>query len=177
MTFCLSLPFGHFAPFVMYFAENEESKFAKWLKKTAGIEMSTTADTNNNMSKMAKFTADKINKHGGFILEAFFEALPQSILQLIAMVYYEETSYIAVGSIILSMTSIMSKALVISQGVDWKSYIWCWLCVCSDFFSIFFIVSWIFLSNDHINGDFLGIFNIFGEIWCWKVMIAILPVG
>merc|ERR1719334_211676 len=91
------------------------------------------------------------------------------------MVYYEETSSIAVASIILSMTSIMSKSLVISQGLDWKSYIWTWLCVCTDFFSIFFVVSWIFLSNDYINGQFLGHFSIIGEIWCWKVFIAIVP--
>merc|ERR1719499_2606690 len=125
--------------------------------------------------QMAKFTAEKFNKHGGFMLEAFMEALPQSILQLIAMVYYEETSYIAVGSILLSMTSIMSKSLIISQGLDWKSYIWCWLCVCTDFFSIFFVVSWIFLSNDHIDGDFVGYFSIIGQVWCWKVIFGVLP--
>merc|ERR1719499_3085132 len=125
--------------------------------------------------QMAKFTARKLNKHGGFMLEAFMEALPQSILQLIAMVYYQETSLIAVGSIMLSMTSIMTKSLVISQGLEWKSYIWCWLCVCTDFFSIFFIVSWLFLSNEHINGEFLGYFSVIGEVWCWKVMIEVAP--
>ena len=60
------------------------------------------------------------------MLEAFLEALPPSILQLIAMVYFKQTNYIAVGSIILSMTSIMTKSLVISQGVEWKSYFYCW---------------------------------------------------
>merc|ERR1711879_816168 len=91
------------------------------------------------------------------------------------MVYFKETSWIAVGSITLSMTSIMTKSLVISQGLEWKSYIWCWLCVCTDFFSIFFIVSWLFLSNEHINGEFLGYFSVIGEVWCWKVMIGVLP--
>ena len=81
------------------------------------------------------------------------EALPQSILQLIAMVYFEQTNYVAVLSIVLSMTSIMSKSLALSQGVEWKSYLFCWLCVCTDFFSIFFIVSWIFLSNQHLHNQ------------------------
>ena len=114
-------------------------------------------------------------KTGGFMLEAFMEALPQSILQLIAMVYYREMNIISIGSIMLSMTSIMTKCFVISQGVEWKSYLFCWLCVITDFFSIFFIVSWVFLSNQHINGDFLGYFSIIGQLWCFKIGISILP--
>ena len=158
----------------MYFAEDESTAFYIWLRDKVGMKKDNSIPLEDHLSERARFTVRKLNKHGGFILEAFLEALPQSILQLIAMVYYEETSYIAVGSIILSMTSIMSKSLVISQGLDWKSYIWTWLCVCTDFFSIFFVVSWTFLSNDYINGDFLGHFSIIGEVWCWKVM-GIVP--
>eukprot|EP01084_Bolivina_argentea_P109400 195557_1 len=73
------------------------------------------------------------------------------------------------------MTSIMTKSLVISQGIEWKSYFYTWLCVCTDFFSIFFVVSWVFLDNEYIRGDFLGQFSIIGQIWCWKVIIAIIP--
>ena len=101
------------------------------------------------------------------------EALPQSILQLVAMVFYKETNLISICSIILSMTSIMIKSFVISTGVEWKSYLLTWLCVITDFFSIFFIVSWIFLSNDDINGNFLGYFSILGEIWIFKVGMSI----
>eukprot|EP01084_Bolivina_argentea_P109402 195559_1 len=171
---CL-LPFGHLVAFLMYFGENEKSKFSQWLKHKVGIKKRTNIPLEEHLSEMAKFTIDKINKHGGFILEAFLEALPQSILQLIAMVYFKEANYIAVGSIILSMTSIMSKSLVISQGVEWKSYMFSWLCVCVDFFSIFFVVSWIFLSNEYIYGNFLGHFSIIGQIWCWIIIIAIIP--
>ena len=120
-------------------------------------------------------TSQYIVKIGGFMLEALMEALPQSILQLIAMVYYREMNVISIGSILLSMTSIMTKCFVISQGVEWKSYLFCWLCVITDFFSIFFIVSWVFLSNEHINGNFLGYFSIIGELWCIKIAISILP--
>lgn len=173
--FALILPFGHLVAFLMFFAENDESAFSKWLYRKVGIKKRTNIPLEDRMSDMAKFTASKLNKHGGFILEAFLEALPQSILQLVAMVYFQEPSYIAVGSIVLSMTSIMSKSLVISQGLDWKSYLWTWLCVITDFFSIFFVVSWLFLSNDQINGDFLGHFSIIGQVWCYKVLIAVIP--
>ena len=92
------------------------------------------------------------------------------------MVYYRETNIISIGSILLSMTSIMTKSFVVSQGVEWKSSLFCWLCVITDFFSIFFIVSWIFLSNDFITGNFLGYFGFAGELWCIKIAISIAPI-
>ena len=73
------------------------------------------------------------------------------------------------------MTSIMTKTFVISQGIEWKSYLFCWLCVITDFFYIFFIVSWLFLNSEHLDANFLGYFSIIGEVWCYKVMISILP--
>ena len=171
----IGMVFGHVVAFLMYFAENEDSKVFKFLNYYFAIKKRTRIPLQEKLSDQTKFAIDKINKHGGFILEAFMEALPQSILQLVAMVYYKETNIISIGSILLSMTSIMTKSFIISQGVEWKSYLFCWLCVITDFFSIFFIVSWIFLSNDYINGDFLGYFSIVGELWCCKVMISILP--
>ena len=114
------------------------------------------------------------------MLEAFVEVLPQSIIQLIAMVFYQETNLTCVISILLSMTSIMSKMLIISRGIDWISCIFSWLCVCTDFFDIFFIVSLIFSSNNCINSldddkgfSGLGYFNRFSQIWCWKIICGI----
>ena len=186
IIFIMALPFGHLVGFLMYFAaskdETDDSKLSTisiWLRDNIGItksEFKKIPIGDKILSDRAKFAIQKLNKHGGFILEAFLEALPQSILQLVSMVVYEETSSIAVISILLSMTSIMTKTLIISRGIDWKSYIFGWLCVCSDFFNIFFLVSWIFLKNDNIpTNDFLGYFNVIAEIWCWKIIIAILP--
>eukprot|EP01084_Bolivina_argentea_P087745 158475_1 len=124
---CLLLPFGHLVAFLMYFAQSNHSKFSKWLATNIGIKKRTNIPLEDHLSEMTKFTISKINKHGGFILEAFLEALPQSIIQLIAMVYFKQTNYISVGSILLSMTSIMTKSLVISQGIEWKSYFYTWL--------------------------------------------------
>ena len=47
------------------------------------------------------------------MLEAFVEVLPQSIVQLIAMVSYQATNLISVISMLLSMTSLISKTLKI----------------------------------------------------------------
>merc|ERR1711920_624252 len=48
----------------------------------------------------------------------------------------------------------------------------------TDFFGIFFTLTWVFYSNELIHGDFLGYFNIFGQIWMIKVTIStLLPIG
>ena len=155
----VSMSLGHLVAFLMYFAEDEESKVCQILNRYFGIVKRTRIPLEDHLSEETKFAIKKINRHGGFILEAFMEALPQSILQLVAMVYYQETNIVSIGSILLSMTSIMTKSFVISQGIEWKSYLFCWLCVITDFFSIFFIVSWVFLSSEDIGGDFLGYFR------------------
>ena len=48
------------------------------------------------------------------------EALPQSIIQLIAIVYFEETEIINVISIIISLTSVATKSMVFSIAIDFK---------------------------------------------------------
>ena len=47
----------------------------------------------------------------------------------------------------------------------------------TDFFGIFFVLSWVFYTNDtFLQPVFLRCFSIIGEIWCWKVIIGIFPV-
>ena len=48
----------------------------------------------------------------------------------------------------------------------------------TDFFGIFFTLTWVFYSSDVIVGNYLGYFNIFGYIWIWKIgLSAFVPVG
>ena len=96
---------------IMYFSANKETKASKYLKNYVGISRIERIQIKNKLSERAKFTIKKLNKHFGFMLEAFVEVLPQSIVQLIAMVFYQATNLISVISIILSMTSIISKRL------------------------------------------------------------------
>jgi len=115
--------------------------------------------------------------HAGFLLEAVVESLPQCILQLVAVIHFDDTNHLIVASVILSMTSIMIKLLVCTQGLGWKSrsFRWCALCFCTDFVGIVFVICCLFLFDQHFDGEFLGHFGIVGQVWCWKVMIAILP--
>ena len=62
------MPFAHFVAFLMFFAENEDSCFSRWLRDTVGIEKRNNIPLEEHMSEMAKFTIDKLNKHGGFMV-------------------------------------------------------------------------------------------------------------
>ena len=180
VAFCCCLPFGTLVAFIMYFGSEESTFDCLWHCLNYDLDLSASSwfSANDKDSKMMKFVKGKLDKHLGFILEAAIEAFPQSLLQIIAIVYYQEANYISIMSILLSMFSVMSKSLILSQGAEKYTFIWTWLCVVTDFFGIFFTVTWVFYTNDDIHGEFLGYFSIFGEIWIWKFVISTLfPVA
>ena len=87
-TFISSLLFSPFLAIIMYFARDSESKFAKnVLHKTCGLRAQEFS-VSKHKSKMTQWLQRKFYKHIGFILEAAFEAFPNSIIQCIAIVYY-----------------------------------------------------------------------------------------
>eukprot|EP01084_Bolivina_argentea_P266553 452126_1 len=118
--FCL-LPFAPFLSFVFYFTGDDESplyeffyEFFDYLrcKNVCCNNRNNTLKTNNNnidedMEAFREWIFDKLMKHIGFVIESLIEAFPQSILQLIAIVYYNEyNNYISMLSILLSMLSV-----------------------------------------------------------------------
>ena len=176
--FCL-LPFGTIVSFLIYFTDDKDSEFSKWFGRVTGYDVNNTLhshELNKNQSQLRKWIIKKLSRHMGFIIEAGMEALPQSLLQIIAIVYYNEANYVSIISIFLSMFSVMTKSLIFSQGIDFKTYIWTWLCIVVDFFGIFFILTWVFYTNDTLlTPDFLGYFSVIGEIWFYKVMLSVSP--
>ena len=177
LLFCC-IPFGTFVAFIMYFG-SEESEFGCLSDQLdAYFDIPSWFTVESDDSKMVKFIKKKLDRHLGFIIEAAIEAFPQSLLQIIAIVYFQEANYISIISILLSMFSVMTKSLILSQGVEKYTFIWTWLCVVTDFFGIFFTLTWVFYTNDNIHGDFLGYFNIFGAIWLWKfAVVTLLPLA
>ena len=179
VVFLVLLPFGSLVAFIIYFTEDYDSKFAKWFENLTGLDVEHGFEYiwgRKERSKMAQFMIKKLSKNIGFIIEAGIEALPQSLLQITAIVYYKEANYVSIASIFLSMFSVMSKSLVFSKAIDIKTYIWTWLCIVIDFFGIFFTLTWVFYTNDDLlQPVFWGYFSIIGQIWIYKVLIGIVP--
>ena len=96
---------------------------------------------------------------------------------MVAIVYnqnMQNASTIAICSIMLSMLSVATKSFVFSVGIaiDSKSLLFTWLCAVTDFFGIFFLVSWMFYnpSNVIMVGDSMSLagfdlFPIIGNVW------------
>ena len=172
------LPMSPFMSIAIYIAEK---------KNIFGTAYNENNGMNLTKSPLRKWMDKKLRSHLGFILEATIEAFPQSILQMCAIVYYEEyTNYVAILSILISMWSVCSKSFVFAAGtsLDRYSIIFNWLCVvCSyvtlyairqfdpqhcaqiiDFFGLFFIISWVFRNE------------LMFSMFYYQVTIGILPL-
>ena len=50
---------------------------------------------------------------------------------MIVMVIYKEANGVAIVSILLSMLSVSTKALLFSKSIDNGIFLWNWVCACS----------------------------------------------
>ena len=189
IMFLMLFMISPFLSFVFMLTTKRDAPLAKFLKKHFIFDLSfdgyrfhVSTNFGSNESALKKWMKEKVNKHIGFILEAICEAFPQSILQMIAIVTLnkgESPNILAIVSILISMCSVASKSFVFSVAAsyNYKTLILSWLSAVTDFFSIFFVVSWVFynVDNEDSNNNLFG-FNIIGQIWFFKVAICILPL-
>eukprot|EP01084_Bolivina_argentea_P275227 469314_1 len=169
---CISLlftiPFTPFLSFIFYIVSDKNSKLREFIDKYLicfNFEWGTHY-IDLDASPQQQWLDEKLYKHLGFLLEALIEAFPQSILQLTAIVYYNEPNIISIISILISMCSVCSKLLLLlltGEFKGWKLKLWLWLCFVVDFFSIFFIVSFAFYNpnNNNLQIYFITIRNIY----------------
>ena len=92
-------------------------------------------------------------------------------------------TWLSIVSILISICSVSSKTLVFSRSIDYTTFIFNWLCAVTDFFGVFFAVSWVFLNIPHTNnnnnhnnnnniGNWFNNLTIIAQIWIVKVTIC-----
>lgn len=158
--FSLCVLFSPLLSFVMYYVsvkDNIETNCILKLLNKHGFKDAMTRNwyrSNNNDEdddenelegskvEMLIWVETKLRKHLGFILEAALEALPQSIIQLIAIIYYQDRSYLSALSIMISLISVATKSMVFTLAWDIKIFLLNWLGLIFDFFSVFVVLSW-----------------------------------
>lgn len=137
---------------------------------------------------LASWLIDKSEAHLGFVIEAFWEALCMSILQMIFILIDGNPSYINVISFVLSMLSVCAKSITFSYAVDKYVFLFNWLCTFIDAFSIYSICAWVFFDQNPFfvfngaresstlfeNVQALAILNTF---WIFKVFCVTLPTA
>jgi len=159
--FCV-LPLAPVMSFIFYWASRPDNCISKILRYF-GLDTDESVKPDKNEPQITRWIKEKFEKHMGFILEAVIEAFPQSILQMIAIVYYNETEIINVVSILISLISVSTKSLVFSYAIEVKVFIFNWLSLVTDFFGIFMLISWIFYNP--LNP---GQLTWYGTLWLYK---------
>merc|ERR1719295_1794171 len=183
VLFLALLPISPFIPFIMFFADHKNSCLAPFLESCCCFNISLNSEyIPDDASKLRKFMEEKIEAHAGFIIEALVEAFPQAILQMIAIVTYNEANYISIASILLSMLSMASKSFIfsIAFATNMKQLFFNWLCAVTDFFGIFVMVSWVFYQPE--NDELSDAFHIIQSAWYYKVFcifptIIVVSIG
>ena len=116
--FCTILPLSPIMSFIFFWCEiNDKNWFIKLLDKMFDIDGTLAIDIHKHDPEIILWIKRKARKHMGFVLEAMLEALPQSIIQLIAIVYYQDTQIINVISICISLLSVATKTMVCHDHV------------------------------------------------------------
>lgn len=172
MFLCL-LPLSPLISFIFYLTENPDSFTSNLLKDHFCFSVDFRAtNINNNKSKLRQWMKRKLRKHLGFIMESLIEAFPQSILQLTAIVVYNEANIVSIISILISMLSVSSKSFVLSIqfSMNIKTLFFNWFCACTDFIGIFFAVSWVFYDSQY------QVISIMAYFWQIKVLCSVVPL-
>merc|ERR1719311_1725325 len=85
----------------------------------------------------------KLMSHIGFLVEACVEAVPQSVLQLVAMQHAGEANLFSVLSIVLSISCLASKGYVAAFSVHFKTFVFNGICIAVDILGIFATAAWL----------------------------------
>eukprot|EP01083_Nonionella_stella_P022666 62684_1 len=185
---CCLLPLSPLLAYAFYFTSDESSPLFKFFEhlfecrcriECCRSKSSNRTNDNNDPKQNAlrKWVHDKLMKHLGFIIEALIEAFPQSILQLIAIVYYNDShNYVSIFSILLSMISVSTKSFILSVKVsyNWKSALFNWISCLIDFIAIFCITSLIFYVPTSVEEQH-NPFQTLQQIWFYSTCITVVP--
>ena len=181
----LLLPFAPFVSIVMYVAEKKnwfrtaynpesglnaiKSPLQKWmdekLRSHLGFILEATIEAfpqrfafyDFDQLQFRMLSNSDVLSHSVISVSCHMHRIKYSILQMCAIVYYEEyNNVLPVLSILISMWSVSSKSLVFAAGtaLDRFTMLFNWLCVIVDFFGIFFVISWVF-HNEVIYNLFI----------------------
>ena len=165
IVFLCTLPVGQLIPFFTWI---ETFRFS-WLDKTlvaVGLQPTACGGTARDMEREEEehtggggdmlwgYIQQKYQAHAGFLAEALAEAIPQCILQTIAIISTGEPSTLFIVSITISILVISSKGYLISYSIHRPTFIFNFLCIAADCFGLFATCTWLFDRNGGISDSF-----------------------
>lgn len=161
-VFICTLPLGQLIPFFTWI---EAFRFSwidnslKWLglKPTAcrgaAHDMQSEEDGYHGGDYLWGYIQTKYQAHAGFLAEALAEAIPQCILQTVAIITSGESSDLFIISITISICVISSKGYLISYSIHRPTFIFNFLCIAADCFGLFATCAWLFDGDGGITNS------------------------
>mmetsp|Transcript_92025 Transcript_92025/g.173453 ORF Transcript_92025/g.173453 Transcript_92025/m.173453 type:complete len:775 (-) Transcript_92025:230-2554(-) len=141
------LPVAQLVPFFIWLQTFDHpviNRYLSWINaKVPEFEMPS-----EDCNKALQYIQMKARKHGGFIAEAFSEAIPQCLLQTAAICMYPElASPLSIYSILSSVSVIASKGYLFSFSANVPTRAFNFLCITADLLNVFATTTWIFADN------------------------------
>jgi hypothetical protein len=167
LVFFLVLPVGQFVPFLAWI---ESFEFKSVNKAFEMLNLHTKNNTRDEEDLRAfeeaggdllyEYIQRKFYSHAGFLIEALAEAIPQSILQTIAVLYFGEPSILFIVSIFVSICVISSKGYLISYSMHRPTFVFNFICIFADVLCMFATICWLFNYDDGGEDDTRALFDI-----------------
>lgn len=156
----IMLVFSQLVPVLNWFIElkqpqsgsSEEERWtstfgrSEFTTAVAAEEIGSMQSSAHIMQRLDVALVNHLRSHALFYVESIVEAIPQSIVQLLAVSFLGEASALQVFSLALSMVSIMSKGYVLSRSFAVPEIAFKFFLGCHDLFSLFYAFATI-LSN------------------------------
>mmetsp|Transcript_16605 Transcript_16605/g.31114 ORF Transcript_16605/g.31114 Transcript_16605/m.31114 type:complete len:651 (+) Transcript_16605:348-2300(+) len=157
VVFFLVLPVGQFVPFLAWIESFEfqcVDRCFEWFNlhtksKRDDADMRAFEEAGGDL--LYEYIQRKFYSHAGFLVEALAEAIPQSILQTIAVLYFGEATPLFIISIFVSICVISSKGYLISYSMHRPTFVFNFICIFADVLCMFATICWLFNYDD--DGD------------------------
>jgi hypothetical protein len=151
LTFFLVMPFGQFVPFFTWIEAFRFPRLDHFIK-ALGLEPTAAVDSNEanvdgegeGGDMLWSYIQHKYQSHAGFLAESLAEAIPQCILQTIAVITATQASPIFIVSIVISICVISSKGYLISYSIHRPTFLFNFVCIVADCFALFATCAWFF---------------------------------
>ena len=184
------LPFGQFVPFLAWI-ESFEFKWVDDLFRFLNLytKDTDTADATREFEEaggdlLYDYIQKKFYSHGGFLVEALAEAIPQSILQTIAVLYFGEPSPLFIVSIFVSICVISSKGYLISYSMHRPTFVFNFICIFADVLCMFATVCWLFNYDNEDDEESSTLFDIHDGVkstwmclFCGAAVLMVVSYG
>jgi hypothetical protein len=153
-VFAAIIPFGQFVP-IFTWVESFRFEWLDSLITSAGLTPTADPLTEDDADAAAEgdmlwgYIQSKYQSHAGFLAETLAEAIPQCMLQTVAIISTGQASPLFVVSILTSIAVIASKGYLISYSINRPTFLFNFICIVADVFGLFSILAWLF---DDSNG-------------------------